>query len=394
MLETMKHRRDMRPQPAGTKFQLVELGETGDLKHFSKQMEDLLPLTRKPSHEDLKQRIRELEEESIKGKRMEEALRERVKELNCLYSIAAIIEKTDTTDEIFRKTADLMPSGWYYPGLACARITYGNQEFKTENFQETAWKISADMIVYGNPIGVVEVRYLQEMADRDEGPFLKEERDLINAIAERLGRVAERKGTEEALWESEALFRKLFEQHAAVKLIIDPADGSIIDANAQAVEFYGWTRKQLIQMKIQDINILSPEEIKQEMEKARARKCIHFEFRHRRADGSIRDVDVFSSKVEARGKELLHSIVHDITERKQLEGERVRLISELQQALSEIKKLSGMLPICASCKKIRNDEGYWEQIEWYIKQHSEAEFSHSICPDCAKMLYPELYEKK
>jgi len=83
----------------------------------------------------------------------------------------------------------------------------------------------------------------------------------------------------------------------------------------------------------------------------------------------------------------------DITERKQAEEERERLISELKDALSEVKTLKGFIPICASCKKIRDDEGYWQQIERYIQSNSEAEFSHSICPDCAKTLYPELYEK-
>ena len=71
-----------------------------------------------------------------------------------------------------------------------------------------------------------------------------------------------------------------------------------------------------------------------------------------------------------------------------LENERERLISELQDALSRVKMLSGMLPICANCKKIRDDKGYWNQIELYIKEHSEAEFSHGICPDCCKKLYP------
>jgi hypothetical protein len=79
--------------------------------------------------------------------------------------------------------------------------------------------------------------------------------------------------------------------------------------------------------------------------------------------------------------------------RKQAEEERERLIAELQKALSEVNKLSGMLPICASCKKIRDDKGYWNQIESYIKDHSEAEFSHGICPDCVKKLYPEFHKK-
>jgi hypothetical protein len=67
---------------------------------------------------------------------------------------------------------------------------------------------------------------------------------------------------------------------------------------------------------------------------------------------------------------------------------------ELERALSDIKQLSGMLPICSSCKKIRNDKGYWQQIETYIRDHSEAEFSHSICPDCATKLYPDIFNKK
>jgi PAS domain S-box-containing protein len=86
-------------------------------------------------------------------------------------------------------------------------------------------------------------------------------------------------------------------------------------------------------------------------------------------------------------------VARDITERKQADKEREKLISELQDALAKVKLLSGFLPICANCKKIRNDKGYWQQIEAYIHDHSEAEFSHSICPDCAKKLYSELFDK-
>jgi len=69
------------------------------------------------------------------------------------------------------------------------------------------------------------------------------------------------------------------------------------------------------------------------------------------------------------------------------------LIDELQEALDKVNLLGGMLPICASCKKIRDDKGYWNQIETYIRDHSEAEFSHGICPDCAQKLYPDFYNK-
>jgi len=79
----------------------------------------------------------------------------------------------------------------------------------------------------------------------------------------------------------------------------------------------------------------------------------------------------------------------DITERKLQEEEREKLILKLQEASNKVKILRGMLPICSHCKKIRDDKGYWNQIENYIHQHSEAEFSHGICPECVKKLYPD-----
>jgi hypothetical protein len=76
-----------------------------------------------------------------------------------------------------------------------------------------------------------------------------------------------------------------------------------------------------------------------------------------------------------------------------LEQEKQNLIDELQTALSEVKKLSGFLPICSSCKKIRDDKGYWSEVERYIGEHSEAQFSHGICPDCIRKLYPEFADE-
>lgn len=83
----------------------------------------------------------------------------------------------------------------------------------------------------------------------------------------------------------------------------------------------------------------------------------------------------------------------DITIQKETEIENKRLLKELKEALGKVKTLSGFLPICAKCKKIRDDEGYWNQIENYIREHSDAKFSHGICPECAKVLYPEIYKK-
>lgn len=91
-------------------------------------------------------------------------------------------------------------------------------------------------------------------------------------------------------------------------------------------------------------------------------------------------------------KQLNEKLVLEVAERKKSEREKERLIAELKAALAEVKKLSGLLPICASCKRIRDDKGYWQQIEAYIRDHSEADFSHGICPTCIKELYPEFAE--
>jgi hypothetical protein len=99
--------------------------------------------------------------------------------------------------------------------------------------------------------------------------------------------------------------------------------------------------------------------------------------------------NVFSSSGVLVGR--MASFV-DISKRKEIEADREKLIKKLQDALDKIKVLRGIIPICASCKKIRDDKGYWNQIESYIKEHSDADFSHSICPDCAKKLYPDFYK--
>jgi response regulator RpfG family c-di-GMP phosphodiesterase len=85
---------------------------------------------------------------------------------------------------------------------------------------------------------------------------------------------------------------------------------------------------------------------------------------------------------------------HLIHEHRREEEERKKLIRELQEALAKVKKLSGLIPICSSCKKIRDDKGYWNQLEKYLLEHSDATLSHGLCPDCAKDLYPEVFDKK
>jgi PAS domain S-box-containing protein len=124
---------------------------------------------------------------------------------------------------------------------------------------------------------------------------------------------------ENALTESEARYQSIFVNSHAVMLILDPESGRITDANPAAESFYGWSRATLTKMHISEVNTLSPEALRAEMNAARESRRTHFEFRHRRADGSIRDVEVYSGPTESGNKTLLFSIVHDITERKQAE---------------------------------------------------------------------------
>jgi diguanylate cyclase (GGDEF)-like protein/PAS domain S-box-containing protein len=131
--------------------------------------------------------------------------------------------------------------------------------------------------------------------------------------------ISERVIADRSLKESESRFRQVFESNVAVKLIIDPADGRIVDANSAACRFYGHARESLLAMKISDINCLSPAEVEGEMRLARTEKRTHFNFRHRLASGEIRDVEVFSGPMQTAQGTLLHSIVHDVTDRNRFE---------------------------------------------------------------------------
>ncbi len=170
-------------------------------------------------------------------------------------------------------------------------------------------------------------------------------------------------------------------------------DGTIHSWNDAAEKMYGYTAQEVLG---RSVSILVPASRPEELPAMyswirEGHKIDGYETVRLKKDGTTMDVSLALSPIkDNRGKVVgVSAIERDITQRKREEAERLKLIDELTIALAGIRTLRGLLPICASCKKIRDDHGYWQKVELYISEHTEAEFTHGICPDCMVRLYPE-----
>jgi PAS domain S-box-containing protein len=187
---------------------------------------------------------RKLEQEALRQKTHDSG--ERVKELNCLYGIANLVEQQDISlEEILQGIVDLIPPSWQYPEITCARVIIHGTELRTKKFRETIWKQSSDIKVRGEQSGVLEVYYLKENPEIDEGPFLKEERNLINAIAGLTGRIVERKQAEESLRASEEKYRTLLETTSEGCWLINP-ELKTIEVNEALCKMLGYSQDEMI----------------------------------------------------------------------------------------------------------------------------------------------------
>ena len=184
-------------------------------------------------------------------------LDERVKELNCLFEISRLVEKRNLTlDGIIQGIIDLIPAAWQYPDITCAKINLKGTEVKTRNFKETIWQQTSDIIVHGVQSGNLVIGLLEERPERDEGLFLQEERALLDAIAERVGRIIERKWAQDALRKSEETFRELMENmHSGVAVYEAVAGGEdfeVKDFNRSGEKIENIDRDEVIGRRVTD----------------------------------------------------------------------------------------------------------------------------------------------
>lgn len=213
--------------------------------------------------------------------------------------------------------------------------------------------------------------------------------------------ITQRKRAEEALRENRARLHMALEGSKAGLWDWNIKTGETV-FNDRWAEIVGCTLKELGPTSIRTwIDLCHPDDLKKSnmlLEKHFSKESDYYdcEARMKHKDGRwvwIHDRGkVVEWDKDGRPVRMIGTHV-DITGRKNAETERERLMLELKNAFESIKTLRGLLPICASCKKIRNDKGYWEQIETYIRERSDAEFSHGICPECAKKIYPEFYDE-
>ena len=189
--------------------------------------------------------------------------------------------------------------------------------------------------------------------------------------------------------EGEALYELLFQNSLDGIMLTEPG-GTILEANPAACRILGRTREEILREGRTGLIDNSDPRLAQMVEERKRTGKAHGELRARRKDGTLFPIEISSVIFEKpAGQKKTCLLIRDISERKAAEAERERLIKELQDALARVRTLSGLLPICAACRKIRDGQGSWHNLEAYIRIHTEADFTHGICPECRLQLYPE-----
>jgi PAS domain S-box-containing protein len=255
-------------------------------------------------------------------KQAEVALRERFKEFACLYSITTLMASPGALlEETLDETVRLIPPGWQFPEVAAARLVVGGRTFQTSHFREATARQACQVLVEGRPVGQLEVCYLEERPASHEGPFLAEERALLNAIAERVGFLVEHKQAEAALRESEEKYRVLVETTNTGFLILNN-EGKVIDANEEYVRLTGHSELGDI---IGKTVIEWTADYDQQRNAAAVAQCIkvgfvkNFVTDYVDGNGRITPIEVNAAIIRTDESMRIVSLCRDITERKRAE---------------------------------------------------------------------------
>lgn len=274
-------------------------------------------------------------------KRVEHALIERVKEIQCLHSIDMFGANPKlTVDEVCQEVLNILPQAWQYPEVTGVRLTLYDKKFETKNYRDTEWKQSSDVKLHGVKAGEVRIVYLEEKPKLDEGPFLKEERQLINSVAEQLARIIEGKQAQKSLIDSEVKYRSLTESLEDLIYRADPITFEVTYVNNSIERFYGYTVEEWLKDTTLWNSSIYPEDkegvLAEFTDAQRKVKSKVVQYRIIGRDKEIRWVeDHISWEKDQRGNVVsLNGVMRDITERKKMEeqllvNDRLASIGEL-----------------------------------------------------------------
>ena len=200
--------------------------------------------------------------------------------------------------------------------------------------------------------------------------------------------------SEMKLNESKAQFESMFLGNPEPCVYLDN-DSKVIDINPRFKELFGFSLEEIEGKGINSLII--PKDFKEEATKLdndTLSGYVYFDTIRKNKRGDLLPVSISAAPILINNKLKGSFVIYkDIKQRKKIEDEREKLIIKLQTALDEVKTLEGLIPICSHCKKIRDDSGFWGNVEQYISKHTNVDFSHGICPDCLKEHFPNQYEK-
>jgi PAS domain S-box-containing protein len=298
--------------------------EQAQARYIARLEERLQKLSAKLSSSNLK-----LETEISSRPTDQRKLQEQVKHLNCFYGLSKLVNTPQITlEQILQETTELIRNAYCYPDITSVRITLDGVQYKTENFQKSEFSHCSPVNVRGEKAGVVEVYYFGKQLQGDESPLLKEEQNLLDAVAQRLGALTERKRAGEKL----ELFRDLIDRSNDCIFVIEPEWGRILDTNDRACESLGYTRQELLDMTVPDIeeSITDDSAWQEHVKELKLQGDVIIQGRLKRKNETEFFAETSLKLVSQAKKDYIIAITRDITERKQAEQRQAELIQELK----------------------------------------------------------------